>query len=45
MSNADREEWVVVAEFNTGDWGFAADMAVSKLQVMEYNQANHWFRR
>ena len=32
MNDKQREEWVVVAQFNAMDMGLAADMAVSKLQ-------------
>ena len=32
MSSDQRQEWVVVAEFIAFDMGFAADLAVSKLQ-------------
>ncbi len=32
MNDKQREEWVVVAQFNAMDTGVAADMAVSKLQ-------------
>ncbi len=32
MNDKQREEWVVVAQFNALDMGLAADMAVSKLQ-------------
>ncbi len=32
MSDDQRQEWVVVAEFSAIDTGIAADLAVSKLQ-------------
>ncbi len=32
MSDDEREEWVVIAEFMAIDTGFAADLAVSKLR-------------
>ncbi len=32
MTNDQRQEWVIVAEFSAMDTGFAADMAVSKLE-------------
>ncbi len=32
MSDDQRQEWVVVAEFSAIDTGVAADLAVSKLQ-------------
>ncbi len=33
MNPSEREKWVVIAEFMAFDMGFAADIAVSKLQA------------